>query len=467
MLLSKSNSIQSISLLILLLILLFLLLPSQSCKQATEPRLEPELALTLEDVSCTEAWMQLKTTNLQLPTTINVLKNNTVTQTFSLSTQDTLLYIDSLLPNQTYKFKVVLTQNQQPTSYPQPPTSNEVTVTTMDTTSQEFSWEIYEYGIVTNVSRIFDVAIIDENNIWAVGEIYMNDSLGNPDPNAYNAVHWDGTKWELKRIPYIYNGQIEFPTIRAICAFSNNDIWFGIASLIHWDGIKYNSINTMSFFPALINKMWGSSGNDFYIVGNNGNIAHWDGVRWRKIESGTALSLSDIQSGENNEIYICGWDASTISGIILKSTNRIKFNKFAEGAPIEPEQIFNPKLFGEIATIWYDKQKTLYAGGSILYQNKFNRWDYVKSLPENYLGGNVNANYRGFIGRIKGNASNDMWIAGDRNTLRHFNGVSWKQIGLPYNPDMDLVWRGIDCKDNVTVVVGSKNRRAIIMLIKR
>ena len=457
----KSQSIQSIFFFVLIL----LLLSTQSCKQATEPRLEPELALTLEDVSCTEAWIQLTTTNLQLPATLTLYKNN-VAHNNILCYGDTLLYIDSLLPNQTYKFKVVLTNNPQPTTYPQPPTSNEVTVTTMDTTSHEFSWEIYEYGIVTNVSRIFDVAIIDENNIWAVGEIYMNDSIGNPDPNAYNAVHWDGTKWELKRIPiYLGSGFPFYPVIKSIFAFSENNIWFEAG--IHWDGISFKQVPFNIHWNGNVNKLWGSSSEDLYAVGNYGNIAHWDGVSWRKIESGTALSLSDIQPGENNEIYICGWDASTISGIILKSTNRIKFNKFAEGAPIEPEQIFNPKLFGEIATIWYDKQKTLYAGGSIFYQNKFNRWDYVKSLPENYLGGNVNANYRGFIGRIKGNASNDMWIAGDRNTLRHFNGVSWKQIGLPYNPDMDLVWRGIDCKDNVTVVVGSKNRRAIIMLLKR
>lgn len=63
----------------------------------------------------------------------------------------------------------------------------------MDTTSHNFTWQAFEFGKQTNVSRLFDVAIINENDIWAVGEIYMNDSLGNPATNAYNAVHWDGT----------------------------------------------------------------------------------------------------------------------------------------------------------------------------------------------------------------------------------------------------------------------------------
>jgi hypothetical protein len=41
------------------------------------------------------------------------------------------------------------------------------------------------------------VAIIDENNIWAVGGIYMDDSTGQPDPEPYGLVHWDGNKWNL------------------------------------------------------------------------------------------------------------------------------------------------------------------------------------------------------------------------------------------------------------------------------
>ena len=94
------------------LILNFLLLLLSGCKQPTQPKLEPkaELKLILEDVSCTEAWIQLTTTNLQLPATLTLYKNN-VAQNNILCYGDTLLYIDSLLPNQTYKFKVVLTNN--------------------------------------------------------------------------------------------------------------------------------------------------------------------------------------------------------------------------------------------------------------------------------------------------------------------------------------------------------------------
>ncbi|MCK7525918.1 MAG: hypothetical protein MZV64_54080 [Ignavibacteriales bacterium] len=42
----------------------------------------------------------------------------------------------------------------------------------------------------------------------------MNDSLGNPDPNAYNAVHWNGQSWELKRIYYYWScSEFNYPSL--------------------------------------------------------------------------------------------------------------------------------------------------------------------------------------------------------------------------------------------------------------
>jgi len=53
----------------------------------------------------------------------------------------------------------------------------------MDTTSHNFIWEIDTLGI--GGSYLNDVAIIDENNIWVVGNIET-------DTATYNAAHWDG-----------------------------------------------------------------------------------------------------------------------------------------------------------------------------------------------------------------------------------------------------------------------------------
>ncbi|MEP0862715.1 MAG: glucosyl transferase, partial [Ignavibacterium sp.] len=279
----------------LLVLIIQTLLFTAGCKQTTEPKLDAELTLELEDVSCTEAWIKLTTNNIQLPATINLLKNNSISQVYVLSTQDSLLYIDSLLPNQTYKFKVVLNATNNPQ-----PTTNELTVTTMDTTSHNFTWQTFTFGEPgAGSSTLYDVAIIDENNIWAVGEIYLLDSLGNPDPNAYNAVHWNGQQWELKRIPiYLPSGYPFYPVIKSVFAFNSNDIWFEAG--IHWDGNSFKQIPFNIQWSGNVNKLWGSSSEDLFAVGNNGNIAHWDGRKWTKIESGTDLRINDIW-GDYNE----------------------------------------------------------------------------------------------------------------------------------------------------------------------
>jgi hypothetical protein len=442
----------------------FLLLFSVVSCNTTDPKLEPELLLKLEDVSCTEAWLQLTTNNIQLPATINFLKNNSVTQTFSLSIKDSLLYIDSLLPNQNYSFQASSIQHQESSI-----SSNRVTATTLDTSSHNFTWQTFEFGIQTNVSRLFDVAIINENDIWAVGEIYMNDSQGNPDPNLYNLIKWDGISWKPERV-YFKNsqGQSFLAPMKSIFAFNANDIWIGLDQIIYWNGSTYKSIELPdAVFQSWINKIWGSNSNDIYIVGNSGSIAHYNGSSWTKIESGTSLFLADIALSNTNELYSCGLNMSTVDGIIVKSDNGINFSTLVESDNISPSQLFKPKLYGTISSICFDQSNTLYAAGNIVYQYKFGRWDYLRSLPENYIGGNPGSFYRGYVYKIRANASNDIWIAGDRNTLKHFNGSTWQQIGLPYDPQIDLVWRGMETKNNTTVIVGSHNSNAIIMMIKK
>ena len=67
----------------------------------------------------------------------------------------------------------------------------------MDTTSHNYTWQTFTFGGDAGSSSLNDVAIIDENNIWAVGEIYFKDSLGNRIRNLKCCIHWNGNKWEL------------------------------------------------------------------------------------------------------------------------------------------------------------------------------------------------------------------------------------------------------------------------------
>lgn len=169
-------------------ILLLTITLAQSCDTTEPPKNESQLSLSQIEVSSTEVWLQLKTDNLAIPSDINLVQNSELRKRITLTKQDTVLYVDSLLPNQTYIFQSIIQPTNQ-SSFE----SNKLQVTTMDTTSHDFTWQTFTFGAHSS-SSLYDVTIINENDIWAVGQIYMNDSLGQPDLNLYNVVHWDGSK---------------------------------------------------------------------------------------------------------------------------------------------------------------------------------------------------------------------------------------------------------------------------------
>ncbi len=446
---------------------LALLFSSLSCDSTEPPPIVPppppppdyrNITLTVEDISYTEAWINVKTDSISFPATITLLKN-TNEEKFVLFNSDTTVYVDSLQPNVNYTFQAVLTGDTIK--------SDTVKAKTLEPTSHNFTWTTWEFGTHSS-SALYDVAIIDENNIWAVGEIYMNDSLGNPDPKRYNSAIWNGNEWDIKRIPYNYQGTDFINPIQSVFVFAANDIWFCGNGVIHWDGSNYVpiSIPTNVWGPYQMNKLWGSSNNDLYIVGNGGNIAHYENGVWTKIESGTDLDLTDIYGDSEGNLYAAGVNIAEIKGVVVKGDQSGNWSVMIEGDIIDESELFD-KLYGSLTSIWADDNNTIYTGGNLLYQYKDGEWDYVRSLPENFINGNPGTYYRGYIYEIDGNAANDWIIVGDRNTLKHFSGVDWAQLGEPYDPGSGMFWRGLDMNDNTIVVVGDKGIKARIMVLKR
>ena len=444
---------------------LALLFSSLSCDSTEPPPIVPppppppdyrNITLTVEDISYTEAWINVKTDSISFPATITLLKN-TNEEKFVLFNSDTTVYVDSLQPNVNYTFQAVLTGDTI--------RSDTVKAKTLEPTSHNFTWTTWEFGTHSS-SALYDVAIIDENNIWAVGEIYMNDSLGNPDSKRYNSAIWNGNEWDIKRIPYNYQGTDFINPIQSIFTFGSNDIWFCGNGVIHWDGSNYVpiSIPTNVWGPYQMNKLWGSSNNDLYIVGNGGNIAHYENGVWTKIESGTSLDLTDIYGDSEGNLYAAGVDIALAKGVVVKGNQSGIWEVMIEGEIIDETELFD-KLFGRIGTLWVDELGTLYAGADFLYHYKNMKWDYVRSLPENYIGGDQY--YIGYLYSLRGNKSNDIVICGDRNTLRHFNGVDWTELGIPYLPYRHIFWRSVKIKENTIVSVGSEETKAQIILLKR
>ena len=408
-----------------------------SCN-SVEPPGGSIINLKLEDVSCTEAWIALSTANIQLPISIILRQNDQNRTTINLVKPDTLLYIDSLLPNQTYKYQVSSNEYQV--------SSNELNVTTLDTTSHNFTFETFTFGDISN-SYLFDVAIINGNNIWAVGEIRIADTSAT-GYTKYNAVHWDGSEWNLKQIPFTGNcSAVLYPPIRSIWAFSDTDIWFARGgSLVHFNGANYyNDCNMNSLLTGSINKIWGTSSSDLYVVGNDGNIVHYNGILWSKIESGTDVDFLDVWGTPDGSIV---W----VSGRDLNKTVLIKIENQEANIVFEehyPWQIQKGKISGGISSIWTDNANYLYATTPInVYRCLSNTSGEGKEIYpyEDYL-------YGGTV-RIRGTGVNNIFTSGSNSSILHYNGFNWKRYEQFYDENAYLY--SSDTKDNLLVAVGDK-----------
>ncbi|MCF7801954.1 MAG: hypothetical protein K9N34_08040, partial [Candidatus Marinimicrobia bacterium] len=283
-----------------------------TCQEPEKPEPYPNSDLVLEklDVSCTESWLKISLTQMDSSTTdsipIILTRDGEEVQSFAFTPPETLVVDDGLNPSHSYRYQA---QRQSVHENKVIDSSNTLTVTTLDTTSHDFTWTIDTLG--SYGSYLNDVAIIDENNIWAVGMIET-------DSGSYNAAHWDGERWALLRITA---GGV-FNPLNSVFAFKSDDIWFGKQSLpIHFDGYSfYKFTPAADGYPGgfIINAIWGSSPEDVWFVGSGGSIVHYDGGGFQRMQSGTEVDLKDIDGTSDGEyVFTRGYDETAPSQNII------------------------------------------------------------------------------------------------------------------------------------------------------
>jgi hypothetical protein len=309
----------------------------------------------------------------------------------------------------------------------------------MDTTSHNFIFETYTFGNIGS-SELYDVTIINENDIWAVGEIFVADTTQN-GYTMYNAVHWDGNEWEMKRI--LYDGGIW--TITTIFAVDPDNIWF--SAFIKYDGqdfIEYPIPQVLTGWK--IKKIWGSSSNNLFVVGDNGNIVLYNGSTWRKIESGTDVSINDVygtitQPNDRRKVF-CAVSYVLQSGehkiLTIDEKNKVDSLEWNTGRRVN--------------STWTNNNHIVYTSGGGVFNNKDGSWKEEIALPSY------------FTNRIRGNGLNDIFVAGDFGLLAHFNGNSWHV----YEEFLSTVSSiSITFNEDVVVAVGMEGGKALIIFGKR
>ncbi len=417
----------------------------------TEPPPPPHqstISLSVEDASCTEAWLRVSLTDSNEPRTVAIQQDGQRVLTARLPGSDSLLVVEGLLPGRTYSFVALRLRDSTAID-----ASSAVQTTTMDTTSHNFAFHVDTLGVTSSV--LYDVAIVSDTNIWAVGELYLNDSSGQLDPVRYNAAHWNGSTWTVVRIPYYYQGQPFYNPIQTVFAFGSGDIWFAGNGVIHWDGQQYvpMTIPSSVWGSSRINKVWGSSSSDLCIVGDNGSIAHYVSGTWQRIESGTQLDVYDIW-GERNP--------QTGETEILALASNVFQNQGAKLLSIKENtatQMSDSGLTSGVNALWFCKGRRYYAVGPGIHQKRSLSdpvWSvYPPRLVTWY-----------FSSDVRGTSSNDVFVAGSFREAVHFNGMTWRRYE-ELMPGSSGVFAAVATKGYLAVFVGFDSPYALTIIARR
>lgn len=194
-----------------------------SCKDEgmPPPSYTSTVQLTLEEASVTEVWLKVRFTDPGPPRAFALRRGVTLVLSGSFAGQDTVVSDTTASPNHSYNYTALRLSGSSPID-----SSSSLQVTTLDTTNHEgYMWSVDTLGI-GNSSALFDVAIINDTLVYAVGRVSLNDSSGQLDPILYNMARWNGGQWELKRIQFYIicggTGTTPYPT-RSIIAFSQRE----------------------------------------------------------------------------------------------------------------------------------------------------------------------------------------------------------------------------------------------------
>jgi hypothetical protein len=175
-------------------------------------------------------------------------------------------------------------------------------------------------------------AAINAGDIWAVGN---TTSAGGWDQNL--AMHWNGVNWTIFPTPNFSAFHNDF---NAVAAISTNDVWAvgeywvdGVASAIntfaeHWDGTAWTSVATVQ--PSTYNLLIGVaaiSTTNVWAVGTaasstaNTLVEQWNGTSWTQMASVnpsvTDNELFSVSAFSATDVFVVG--EQSVGGGALQS----------------------------------------------------------------------------------------------------------------------------------------------------
>ncbi len=308
-----------------------------------------------------------------------------------------------------------------------------------DTTTQNFTFETYEFGDGFESSSFNDVWVFDENNIWAVG--YISDA-------AYgkrNIMIIDENG-----VGHPKGSQFSSAGIYGIWAQDTSDVFFTTGLVRRYYQGKFLTFNFsgMDFSGGrAIHKLWGSKSDNVWGVGPWGTIVHYNGTNWTQIEFDRQWYFYGITGNKETGIAYAVARNSSFITIIVKLINN------------KAEIIYQNNEPSAYSIKFYDNENLILSNNKVWLFNLSTRSTQILSqisggyfLP---IQAYYNKNDIYFFGNLIG--------VGER--LLHYNGIRIKDI--PFSNRLGVIYGGAAAIDNLSIMVGFSNNKAYLVKIKR
>ncbi len=135
------------------------------------------------------------------------------------------------------------------------------------------------------------------------------------------------------------------------------------------------------------------------------------------METNTDVNLTDIYgTPDGKEVWACGWNDSDGNSVILR-LNGNKWEKIYERSSAANDFPYN----SFVSSMWIDENKEFFLTGIANGVVKHSTLDTRIAIKDLF-------NMQNFAYRIRGNAVNDIFLAGDIAMVWHYNGLKLETI---------------------------------------
>lgn len=313
-------------------------------------------------------------------------------------------------------------------------TSSIAYAATLEATAFNYTWEEYAIGEWNSV--LYDVWGSDENNVYAVGGVRVNDT-------SYGVIHWDGTEWSIFS---------QFGGGVAIHGFSANEIWSAGGAVYNFDGNEWNRVDGFTsgnqsfpldqvlFDNRPYSSIWGTSSNNLYFGNQRGVIVHWNGTNASVVYThDSQVAVQDLDGYSKD--YILGVGIGLVPPLLVVNYDGSNWNKLTVAN--------DPSMY----SVTILTKKLSYFAGNGIYQMRDN--SFSRTYTSGYVMYDVEYNHQNGV----------IAACGPFDGMYLNNGVEWRDYRGQITSD-NTSYSGIFMINNTIFCVGSTLNEAKIIVGK-